>query len=336
MGRVSFLEVSVIVPTRDRPKDLAELLTTILNQDSLPLEVIIVDDSYTCSARCVVDSFVSKFDFVGYKLKYVNGRRDGLPAARNLGVNCSNSDILIFCDDDILLDSNVLNALVTFLRENPFAKGVQPAIISPKELIDDLNKKLENAFNRTLMLNYRDDNKLMVRKSGASVLPYNLTEVIDAQRLSGCCCGYKREVFGQFSFDTKLKRWAFMEDLDFSYRIYKKNQSALYAIPHAKVVHKVSNDARLRAKDDIFMKTVYSFYVFFKDIYDGSISKLLAFLLGLVGNSVWYLVTLVIKAKPKKEWWRLIYLLESYSLAIRNLRSILAGKLDFFNKSLIM
>lgn len=331
---VNLLEVSVIVPTMDRTNDLAELLTTILNQEPIPLEVIVVDDSYTCSARDIADAFISKFDFAGYKLKYVKGRRDGLPAARNFGVSCSESDVIVFCDDDILLDSNVLYALVSFLRENPIAKGVQPAILSPKERIDNLTSKLQNAFNRAFMLNYRVDNKLLVRKSGASVLPENLTEVIEAQRLSGCCCGYKREVFSRFSFDTNLKRWGFMEDLDFSYRIYKKNPGTLFAIPHAKIVHKLSNEARLQTKDDIFMKTVYSFYVFFKDIFDGSLSEIFAFSLSLVGNSVCYIVALIIKMKPKKEWWRLIHLLESYGLALRNLRKILSLRLDFFNKSL--
>ena len=63
------LRVSVIVPTRDRPKDLVELLTTILNQNYPLYEVIIVDDSSVSSAKEVIHHFSSQFKSIGCKLK---------------------------------------------------------------------------------------------------------------------------------------------------------------------------------------------------------------------------------------------------------------------------
>jgi GT2 family glycosyltransferase len=325
------------VCTRDRPNDLATLLQTVLYQDYLPLEVIIVDDSLQHSAEIVVNLFSSKFESAGCSLKYVSGSGDGLPAARNLGVKIANGDVLLFLDDDTLLsDKKTLKVIAEFFKKNGNALAVQPLITSPanSERKNGLVSKLENAIYKVLMLAYHKDDVLAVRRSGASIFPSNLTRVIKVQRLSGCCCCFRREIFRQFEFDTNLKRWGYMEDLDFSYRVYRKNPNSLYAIPYTKIVHKHTTEGRLTTKTTIYMSTIYWFYIFFKDIFEASILNLIAFMWALTGNLVSNLGGLIIKKKTKKEWWNLMYLLESYVIAFRNLRSILMQNLEFFNRGL--
>ena len=328
-------KISVIVCTRDRPNDLEELLSTILKQSYPPSEVIILDDSPASSAKQIAQSFSSKFQLIRCQLKYAKSTGDGLPAARNLGIKLFKGDAILFIDDDVLLDQNILNTLATFLRDSHNAIGVQPKILPIKEEISNrMLAKLENAIYKALMLNYHEENKLKVRRSGASILPNSLTKAITVQRLSGCCCCYKREVFHEFCFDTNLKRWGFMEDLDFSYRLYKKYSQSLYAVPSTKIIHKASKEARLPNRAIIYMTTIYWFYVFFKDIFESSVLNLIAFLWALTGNAVACVGGLIIKRKPKLEWWNLIYLLASYSTALRNLKNIVTLKLEFFNKNL--
>ena len=330
------LKVSIIIPTRDRPKDLAELLLTVLDQDYPPLEVIIVDDSDECTAKQVADLFKSNFKRIDCRFKYVKGSSDGLPAARNIGVKVSRGDAILFLDDDTLLDKNTVRELATFLENNPKALGVQPKILSSTLNMrkDGLPVTFENSVYKALMLTYRAKNKQAVRRSGMSIFPNDLTEAINVQRLSGCCC-IKREVFKSLKFDENLKRWGFMEDLDFSYRLYKKYPQSLYAVPNAKVIHKRSVEGRLPSRLSIHMTNIYWFYVFFKDVFEGSMLNLMAFLWALLGNLVSTIGGLVIKRKAKHEWWRLIYLLESYAIALKNLKAILSLKLDFFNKKLV-
>lgn len=329
-------EVSVVIPTRGRPKDLANLLLTILNQNHPPFEVTIVDDSSVASSKNVAVSFKSEFESAGCKLKYVVGSNDGLPAARILGVDVSEGEVILFLDDDTLLDRNVVCALGAFLRDNPVAVGVQPKISSPTENINgnELAKKFRNAFYKSLMLSYYTKNKRALRRSGVGVFANNPTEVISVQILSGCCCCYRHEVFDELSFDINLKRWGFMEDLDFSYRVYMKNPGSLYAIPYAKIIHNSSGEARLPTKQRIYMTTIYWFYVFFKNIFEGSILNLIAFLWALTGNLVVNVGGPITNRKPKREWWSLIFLLGSYATAFKNLRNILMQRLEFFNKNL--
>jgi len=330
--------ISVIVCTRDRPKDLAVLLQSVLQQDYFPLEVIVVDDSPRHSAEIVVSLYSSKFESAGCSLKYVLGRGDGLPAARNLAVKIANGDALLFLDDDTLLpNKNVLRIIAEFLGKNSNVLGVQPLIVSQNNSMtkSELANKLENIIYKVLMLSYHKDNTLAVRRSGASIFPSSLSKIIEAQRLSGCCC-YRGEIFRQFEFDTNLKRWGFMEDLDFSYRVYRKYPRSLYAIPYAKIVHKHSAEGRMATKTTIYMSTIYWFYIFFKDVFEASIFNLIAFMWALAGNLIASIGGLLFKRKPKEEWWNIIWLLAAYITAFKNFRSILRGDLRFFNKRFLV
>lgn len=329
-------KVSIVVPTRNRPKDVADLLLTVSNQRHPPFEVIIVDDSREDSTKQVADHFSSKLGSIHCELKYAKGAGDGVPTARNLGVRMSEGDAILFLDDDTLLDRNVVSTLATFLRDHPVALGVQPKISSSARNLrkGGLAEKFENAVCKALMLFYRKKDELAVRRSGVSVFPDCLTKVISVQRLSGCCSCYKREVFSGLSYDTNLKGWGFTEDLGLSYTVYKRNPRSLYAVPHAEVIHKGSREARLPTKPHAYMTTVYGFYTFFKDVFESSVLNLAAFLWRLIGGLVTVIGGLVAKRKQKHRWWELVYLIESYVYAFRHLKEITRRDLDFFSEYL--
>ena len=329
------IKISVVIPTRDRPKDLLELLFALLKQHAPPFEVIIVDDSSSRSVKRIINFFASKFRTIGTTVKYIRGSGEGLPSARNIGVNEAEGDAILFLDDDTILDRNVISIVSDFLDKHPEALGLQVNIVGSKDKRKLPFAIVGNLLNKIFMLGYCEPNKLQVRRSGAYIFPKPLTKIITAQRLSGCCCCYRRRVFNEFKFDEKLKGWANMEDIDFSYRIYKKYPHSLYAIPDATIIHKGSQQSKLPEKIRIYMSIIYWFYVFFKDVFDGSILNLLAFLWALLGNLAATIGGLIIKRKTKIEWWNLIYLLEAYLIAFKNLKDILQLKLDFFNQRMV-
>ena len=326
------LHFSLVIPTRDRLDDLVELFYTILDQSWTPYEVIVVDDSPVESAKQVVNKFCSRFKSIRCELKYINGKGQGLSAARNAGIRVSTGDVILFLDDDTLLGQTVIETLTKFLKDNSNAIGVQPKIIaSSANSKENVFRKFKEAFYKVLMLTFREKDRFAVRRSGQSVFPSEITKVIPAQRLSGCSC-WRREIFTQQLYDTNLKRWAFMEDLDFSYRAYKKNPRSLFVTPNATIIHKTSMEARLENETVVYMVTIYWFYIFFKDFFQASILNLMAFLWALTGNLFVTVSELIIKRRNK--WQHLIYLLRSYAIACKNLKNIRMGKLDFFNNSL--
>ena len=86
--------VSVVIPTRDRPGDLARCLGGLALQDPPPLEVIVVDDG-SRDPRAV-DEVVSRCP--GARCLRLGG--DGPATARNAGASAARGDVICLTDDD--------------------------------------------------------------------------------------------------------------------------------------------------------------------------------------------------------------------------------------------
>jgi glycosyltransferase involved in cell wall biosynthesis len=91
--------VSVVVPTRDRPDLLATTLRSIVQQRSVAIEVIVVDDGSadTGSVMAVVEALRDR------RIRIVRQPVPvGVSAARNCGLTASTGRWIAFCDDDDL------------------------------------------------------------------------------------------------------------------------------------------------------------------------------------------------------------------------------------------
>ncbi len=102
--------VSVIVPTYNRPEQLAEALKSILAQTYKNLEIIVVNDCGQDVAH-VVDSLNQRNN-----IRYI--RHDinkGLAAARNTGIRAAEGKYIAYLDDDDIYYPNHVDALASFL-----------------------------------------------------------------------------------------------------------------------------------------------------------------------------------------------------------------------------
>jgi glycosyltransferase involved in cell wall biosynthesis len=100
--------VSVIIPTYNRNDWLSQTLESLARQvwATRQFEVIVVDDGSTDGTKSI-----ASMDFP-FPLRYVWQTNQGDAAARNTGVLQSQSDVLVFIDDDILLAPDYLRHLV--------------------------------------------------------------------------------------------------------------------------------------------------------------------------------------------------------------------------------
>ena len=86
-------DLSVVVPTRDRPATLGRCLKALARQE-IELEVIVVDDA-SRDREAVIESLRR---LPQARLVRASGR--GPAAARNLGVQAATADLVAFVDDD--------------------------------------------------------------------------------------------------------------------------------------------------------------------------------------------------------------------------------------------
>lgn len=116
--------VTVVVPTRNRPRLLSETLATIVAQDYAgPLEVIVVHDREEPNAELV------RFSTQGRTIRVLtNDRTPGLSGARNSGVLRAHGTLVASCDDDDLWSPEKVRLQVALLHERPDVLAVGSAL----------------------------------------------------------------------------------------------------------------------------------------------------------------------------------------------------------------
>lgn len=106
--------VSVIVPTYNRPKELAAALQSIVNQTYSPVEVIVINDGGK-DIELVIQRFEKKLPVI-----YINQPENrGAGASRNAGMAMAKGKYIAFLDDDDQYRPEHLYMLVAELETNP-------------------------------------------------------------------------------------------------------------------------------------------------------------------------------------------------------------------------
>lgn len=96
--------VSVVICTRDRPRELTSCLAALREQSRVPDEVIVVDNAPKDAA---VERLARASGAV-----YVCEPRPGLDIARNAGARRATGDIIVYTDDDVLPHRRWLERMV--------------------------------------------------------------------------------------------------------------------------------------------------------------------------------------------------------------------------------
>lgn len=107
------LEIAAIICTHNRDKYLGAAIDSLLQQDGVNYEVIVVDNASSDRTREVVESRLSN-----PCLKYVYEENLGLSVARNRGARESTAPILAYLDDDAIASPQWLKMIVAAYNSN--------------------------------------------------------------------------------------------------------------------------------------------------------------------------------------------------------------------------
>jgi glycosyltransferase involved in cell wall biosynthesis len=139
---------SVVVVTKDRPRELARLLGSLARQTARPHEVIVVDNGSGPAAASAAAPFRDSLP-----LRLVTETAPGIPAARNRGIHEARGDLVLFIDDDCEADPRWVERLV-----RPFARDPHIGAVGGEILSGDPGRGLVEAFcaDETLLRMGRD------------------------------------------------------------------------------------------------------------------------------------------------------------------------------------
>jgi glycosyltransferase involved in cell wall biosynthesis len=108
LGLAGAIKASIIIPTYNRKDNLVRILESLKDQTASPgdFEVIVVDDGSTDDSSAVAGL---AFPF---SLRYLRQANLGSAAARNAGAELASGDLLIFLDDDMIVEKGFISGLL--------------------------------------------------------------------------------------------------------------------------------------------------------------------------------------------------------------------------------
>lgn len=214
--------VSIVICTYNRKNLLKACLNSISAMDypRSCYEIIIVDGGSNDGTQELCKEFL--------KIRFVMESRFGLAYARNKGAELARSDIVVYTDDDCVVDKQWLSSLVAGFRLSESIVGVGgPAYPLPAEMIP---KKI---LVKPALGLYDEGDKVKL-----------------TQGLVGANFAFKREIVTITRFDETLGRANATrnrrlilsgEDDDFCRTLIRSGHKLLY-VPTARVYHQIPKD----------------------------------------------------------------------------------------------
>jgi GT2 family glycosyltransferase len=183
------VDVSLVVPTVDRPEALYNLLRHLEHQSVAPFEVVVVDQSAREDRRSAA--------VPGVRMLRIDER--GLPNARNVGARASRGDVVLFVDDDIIPGRDLVRFHAERYADADVA-GVGGRVVGGYDAARGRVGRFDAGRGR------------VVRNFGA-------TEACEVDHLPGGNMSFRRAVFDRIGgFDTAFGGSAIGEETDFCLR----------------------------------------------------------------------------------------------------------------------
>jgi len=241
--------ISVVIPTRNRARDLERCIKSLLNQTLPPYEIIVIDDDSSDNTSIICKK---------YSVKYIkNSKRMLQSYGKNIGIKKSNSQLVAFIDDDCVAYNTWLEELLKALKNNEKNGIVGGRIKNMSDVkIPDLKEVENNAIVKFLIrLFYLRSNKTGKWYINGEV-DCNFDSFYEGEVDfvgAGNMMINKEKV--NVLFDENLKRNCRHEEIDFCYRAKMNDDVKVFFTPRAVVLHNFSKTSRVDPfKDLYFMK----------------------------------------------------------------------------------
>jgi glycosyltransferase involved in cell wall biosynthesis len=193
--------ISIIIPTCNRKASLLRTLDSLVQQ-TFPKDrfsVVVVDDGSTDDTPTIASQ---QFPFT---FRYVQQKNQGATAARNFGATISQSEILVFIDDDITISSQTLDALA-----EKFSQSTKILAMGTIYKRSSINASVYTPIVLTMADHYlsaHDDVELDFVDCNSELLACKRRDFFD---------------IGMFQDPTGGYGWPNWDDVDFGYRAHLK------------------------------------------------------------------------------------------------------------------
>lgn len=191
--------LSIIICTYNREKYIRPLLESLAANDLLKseYEILLVDNNCTDNTRAICGEFSKAHP--GLTFRYMTEPEQGLSAARNNGIRAARGDILVYVDDDALVDTHYLKDYASFFENHTAVMAAGGPIIPLYETDTPFQYTQEEPdwmtpYTRALLTGWMDYGK-------------HVRHYPEGRYPGGGNAAYRKEVFEKVGlFNTSLGR----------------------------------------------------------------------------------------------------------------------------------
>jgi glycosyltransferase involved in cell wall biosynthesis len=216
---------AILIPTRNRPKELSILLRSIQKLTHLPKQVVVIASGQRVAH--ILEEFSKSIE-----ITYLHTEVSGQIAQKRLGVELVSNEVewCLFLDDDLIVEESAidlaLSAASSHKKRDIIGIGLSLPPLSRSLNASKLNKKFLKLFK--LSSSYPGK----VLRSGHATSYLQETSVTETQWLNGASM-WKIEYVKNYGMDLPSTPYAACEDLIFSYPLSK--QGTLIYVPESKL-----------------------------------------------------------------------------------------------------
>ena len=171
--------ISIIVPVYNVEKYLDKCINSLINQSYKNLEIILIDDGSNDNSREICDEYALEDN----RIKVIHKENEGLSATRNLGIDISKGDYIIFIDSDDWVNKDIISKLLNLIK-----KYNSDIAVCDYSLAYDENEHIEKEKIYEKNFSSIDALKDLYERTGGVI------------KSISCCKLYKRKLFKDIVF----------------------------------------------------------------------------------------------------------------------------------------
>jgi GT2 family glycosyltransferase len=216
----SIVDISAIVVTYNRDEPLRKTLECLLAQDPAPCEIIVVDQSLRHDevTRHFLDRLMAE-----QQIRYIIQRQANAQLARNRAIQEAHGEVLLFVDDDVLMDEHLVDAHWKNYADREIA-AVCGYYVEPEE-----DREFETPCDE--LPDYCKEPTM-----GWIYFPHCYTRRTECYSLPTCNGSVRREVAIRLGGFDENYTYTHLDDTDFSCRLKALGIRAVHD-PEAGLVH---------------------------------------------------------------------------------------------------
>jgi GT2 family glycosyltransferase len=218
--------ISVVIPTYGREEPLKDSIVDALKQDYPHYEILVIDQ--TAQHKPEIQAFLEE-QAAGGKIQWHRLNWASLPGARNYAARRAKGEVILFIDDDVLMEPGFLATHAKNYINNPEIGAVAGRVFDRMKL-GDSGGELEIDFLPPEAMD-----------PGIAWYHIDLVHTIKPQQVltaRGCNMSFRREIFIKHGlhFDERFRGSAVREESDFCLRLRQTGYKIWYD-PDAYLIH---------------------------------------------------------------------------------------------------